>query len=143
MRVLVDADACPVKRLVVDEARRRGLSVVMVCDTSHQICDGYSQVVTVDKGADSADLALANLLLPGDVVVTQDYGVAALALGKGAKAISQNGLVYTAQNMDALLFERHMGQKARRQNLRTRGPKKRSAKDDEAFLQNFIGLLND
>ena len=142
MRVLVDADACPVKGIIVAEAKKRGLSVTMVCDTCHKIADGYSSVVTVDKGADSADLALANLLLPGDAVVTQDYGVAALALGKGAKAINPSGLVYDAKNMDTLLFERHMGQKARRQNVRTKGPKKRSAKDDEAFLQNFIKLLD-
>ena len=112
MRILVDADACPVKGIVVEMARQRGIPVLMVTDTSHRIQDGYSQVITVDKGRDSADLRLANEMEPGDIVVTQDFGVAALALGKGCRALNQNGLVFTGQNMDQLLFERYVGQKS-------------------------------
>lgn len=88
MRILVDADACPVKGIVVEMARQRGIPVLMVTDTSHRIQDGYSQVITVDKGRDSADLRLANEMEPGDIVVTQDFGVAALALGKGCRALN-------------------------------------------------------
>lgn len=141
MRILVDADACPVKGIVVEMARQRGIPVLMVTDTSHRIQDGYSRVITVDKGRDSADLRLANEMEPGDIVVTQDFGVAALALGKGCRALNQNGLVFTGQNMDQLLFERYMGQKVRRAGRRTQGPGKRTAQQDAAFRQALAGLL--
>ena len=141
MRILVDADACPVKEQIVRAARRRGLEVVMVCDTSHQLSDGYSRVVTVDKARDSADLKLCNLLAPGDLVVTQDYGVAAMALGKGARALHQNGMEYTADNIDRLLFERHLGQKVRRAGGRSGRVKKRTAADDRAFEEALERML--
>ena len=91
MKILVDADACPVKEIIVRQAKKRGIPVVMLLDTSHILNDGYSKVITVDKGRDSVDIRLANLLEAGDIVVTQDFGVAALALGKRAKAMNQNG----------------------------------------------------
>ena len=94
MKILVDADACPVKEIIVRQAKKRGIPVVMLLDTSHILNDGYSKVITVDKGRDSVDIRLANLLEAGDIVVTQDFGVAALALGKRAKAMNQNGMVY-------------------------------------------------
>ncbi len=133
MTIYVDADACPVKEIIVQVAREYSLSVVMVLDTSHEWEDGYSQVVTVDRGRDGADIALINRTQKGDLVVTQDYGVAALALGKGASALNQNGLIYSSQNMDRLLFERHLGQKGRRAGGRTGNMRKRSALDDENF----------
>lgn len=133
MRILVDADACPVKAVITHLAKRHSIAVVMVLDSSHVFSDGYSEVVTVDTGRDSADLYLANLMRAGDIVVTQDYGVAAMALGKGARALNQDGLVYDADNMDRLLFERHLGQKVRRASGRTRGVKKRTAEMDAQF----------
>lgn len=142
MKILVDADACPVKELIASGAKARGLAVVMVCDNSHEIDDGYSKVITVDRGADSADMALVNLVKRGDVVVTQDFGVAAMALSKGAAAISQNGMVYDDSNLDRLLFERFLGGKLRRAGGRTRGPKRRAQAQDEAFRQAFAALLD-
>ena len=130
MKILVDADACPVKEIIVRQAKKRGIPVVMLLDTSHILNDGYSKVITVDKGRDSVDIRLANLLEAGDIVVTQDFGVAALALGKSAKAMNQNGIVYDDRNMDQLLFERHLGQKIRRAGGRTAGAKKRTRSDD-------------
>lgn len=141
MKILVDADACPVKEIIVREAKARSLRVIMVCDTAHEIRDGYSETVTVDKGADSADLKLISLGGPGDIVVTQDYGVAAMALGKGMKAVNQNGLIYTADNIDRLLFERFLGKKVRRSGGRTKNMKKRSAEDDAAFERALRQLL--
>ena len=141
MRILVDADACPVKELILREAKRRSLPVLMIHDTSHELSDGYSQSITVDKGADSADLKLINLLSPGDLVVTQDFGVAAMALGKGAAALSQNGLISTSGNIDRLLFERHVGKKLRRAGKHGPNPKKRTSADDDAFLAAFLRLL--
>lgn len=143
MRILVDADACPVKGILVAEAKRRGIPVVMVIDTSHELHDGYSTVITVDQGRDSADIRLANQMKPGDIVVTQDFGVAAMALGKGCRALNQNGLIFTAENMDRLLFERHVGQRVRRAGKRTKGPHKRTEAEDEAFCQALCTLLED
>lgn len=142
MRIFVDADACPVKELIVKQAKTRRIPVVMVMDTSHLYRDGYSQIVTVDKGADSADFKLISLLAPGDLVVTQDFGVAAMALGKGALALGQSGLVYDHENIDRLLFERHLGKEVRRAGGRTAPVKKRSPSDDKAFAAALVRLLD-
>ncbi|MCL2565912.1 MAG: YaiI/YqxD family protein [Defluviitaleaceae bacterium] len=141
MQILVDADACPVKEIIVRLAKEHKLLVTMLIDTSHQINDGYSRVITVDKKADSVDFALMGLLKSGDIVVTQDYGLAAMALGKGAKVINQNGLIYTNNNIDRLLMERHLGAKARRSGKRTKGPAKRTKEDDERFERAFRGMV--
>lgn len=141
MQVLVDADACPVRRAIVEKARARGVPVIMLADTSHMLGDGYSTVITVDKGRDSVDIRLANLVCRGDIVVTQDFGVAAMALGKGAFALAPSGMEYTAENIDRLLFERHLGQKARRAGKKTDTMRKRTKADDTAFVKSFCRLL--
>ena len=141
MKILVDADACPVKHIIVKVAKEYKIPVTMFIDTSHIIDDGYSEVITVDKSRDSVDIALVNKTSNGDIVVTQDYGVAAMALGKRAKAINQNGLVYSDGNIDKLLFERHLGQKVRRSGGRTSGPRKRTKEDDMKFEDSFRKLL--
>ena len=142
MKILVDADACPVKEIIVRLAKQREVPVTMLIDTSHQINDGYSTVVTVDKQADSVDFALMGLLARDDVVVTQDYGLAAMVLGKGAQVINQNGMLYTNDNIDKLLMERHIGAKVRRGGGRTKGPAKRTKEDNEQFESAFIKLLD-
>ena len=133
MVILVDADACPVKNIIVKVAKEFKSKVIMFIDNSHVLNDGYSEVVTVDKGRDSVDIALINRAKSGDIVVTQDYGVAAMAIGKGAKALNQNGLIYSAKNIDMLLFERHMSQKERRAGRRSSGPAKRKEKNNIDF----------
>ena len=141
-RILVDADACPVKEIILSMAKRRNIPVTMVIDTSHELDDGYSTVVTVDKGSDSADYAIANMATCHDIVVTQDYGLAAMILAKGASAIDQNGMVYTSENIDNLLERRYIGQKIRRGGGRTKGPKKRTREDDERFEDAFGRILH-
>jgi len=113
----------------------------MMIDTSHQLNDGYSTVVTVAKQADSVDFALMGLLTRDDVVVTQDFGLAAMVLGKGARAVNQNGLIYTNDNIDKLLMERHIGAKVRRGGGRTKGPAKRTKEDNERFETAFVKML--
>ena len=137
----MDADACPVKEIVVRAARARHIPVTMLIDTSHELDDGYSTVVTVDKQKDSVDFALMNRLTKNDIVVTQDYGLAAMVLGKGARVLDQNGRVYTDDNIENLLMDRHMGQKIRRAGGRTKGPPKRTKEDDAKFEQAFVALL--
>ena len=141
MKILVDADACPVKQIIERIARSRKVPVVMVVDTSHVLTSDYSEIIMVDQAQDSADICLANLVAQGDIVVAQDYGVAAMALGKGAAALNQNGLIYTDSNIVQLLFERHLGQKSRRTGKRTAAVKKRTSSDDEAFESALIHLL--
>lgn len=148
MTILVDADACPVKEQVVRLAKARGIPVVMLIDTSHVLHDGYSKVITVDKARDSVDFALIQRTHAGDVVVTQDFGVAAMALSVGARALNQNGLIFTAENMDALLMERHVSAKIRRAGRRiagapTRNPHKRTREDDARFEEALRGLLDE
>lgn len=141
MKILVDADACPVKEIIVRVAKKYNIPVIMLIDTSHEIDDGYSTVITVDKARDSVDIALINLVTTGDIVVTQDYGVAAMALGKEVKALNQNGMIYSDKNIDRLLFERHLGQKIRRSGGRTSHIKKRTQEDDERFERALISLI--
>ena len=141
MKILVDADACPVKEIIVRLAKQRNISVTMLIDTSHQLNDGYSAVITVDKQADSVDFALMGMLIREDIVVTQDFGLAAMVLGKGARAVNQNGLIYTNENIDKLLMERHIGAKVRRGGGRTKGPAKRTKEDNERFEAAFVKLL--
>lgn len=142
MKILVDADACPVKNIIVNEARVRKLPVFMFIDTSHEINDGYSTVFMVDKAKDSADFALIAKAQSGDIVVTQDFGVAAMALSIGAFAVNQNGLVFDSDNIGALLNERHISQKIRRGGGRTANSPRRTKADDEKFKYAFKTLLD-
>lgn len=133
MKILVDADACPVKNIIINVAKEFNIKVTMFIDTSHELNDGYSDIVVVDKGKDAADMALIKNVSRNDIVVTQDYGVAAIALPNGASALNQNGLIYTDENIDMLLYERYIGQKIRNSGKRTKGPKKRTKENDIDF----------
>lgn len=143
MKILVDADACPVKEIIVRIAKGHGIPVTMLMDTCHALDDGYSTVIIVDKGRDSADLRLVSLIEPGDLVVTQDYGVAAMSLSRGAAALNQNGMVYGADNMDRLLFERALGQKIRRAGGRAGKNKKRTGEDDRSFERELEKMIRE
>ena len=142
MTVYVDADACPVTRIVERVCRESGTACVLLCDEHHVLQSDYSEIRVVSSGMDAVDLALINLCRHGDAVVTQDYGVAALALGKGAMAIHQSGRWYTDENIDTLLMERHLAKKARRSGKHhLKGPAKRTADDDRRFEESFSRLL--
>ena len=144
MTVFVDADACPVTRLTEEIAKKHSIPVMLLCDTNHLLTSEYSEVRIIGAGADAVDLALINLCQSGDIVVTQDYGVAALALGKGAKAIHQSGRWYTEENIDDLLMERHLAKKARKSSKNhLKGPTKRSKEDDLLFADSFERMLQE
>ena len=119
-------------------AKERGLECIIVCDNTHSIEKDGAKTIVVDKGADSADCKIANLTEKGDVIITQDYGLAALVLGKGGKALNQNGLIYTESNIDNLLFTRFVGKKERLAGNRTKGPKKRTHQNDIDFLKSLL-----
>lgn len=140
MRILVDADACPVKDIIVKLAKHKQLEVLMFFDTSHQYQDGYSTSIQLDKGADSVDYALINRTMTGDIVVTQDYGLASMALSKQAIPIHPNGRIFTNDNILGLLTRRATNQKLRKKHLK--GPKKRTKDDDQRFENALQSLLN-
>lgn len=143
LRIYVDADACPVVSIVEKLARKYEIPVVLLCDTNHILESSYSEVKVIGAGADAVDYALIGLCHKGDIVVTQDYGVAAMALGKGAYAIHQSGKWYTEENIDRMLMERHLAKKARRATKKNhlKGPKKRTSEDDERFEASFDMLI--
>ena len=143
MHIYVDADACPVIEIVERIAKSHNIAVTLLCDTNHYLTSDYSEVVYVGAGADAVDFKLISLCKMGDLVVTQDYGVAAMALSKGAYAIHQSGKWYTNENIDLMLMERHISKKARRASSKNhmKGPRKRSDKDDYNFEVSFERLV--
>ena len=143
MRIYVDADACPVILIVEQVAEKNNIAVTLLCDTNHVLDSDYSEVKIIGAGADAVDFALINLCGKNDIVVTQDYGVAAMALGKGAYAIHQSGKWYTDENIDQMLMERHLSKKARRASGKNhlKGPKKRTEEDDVRFKRSFEKLV--
>ena len=143
MQIFVDADACPVVRIVEEVAEKYRIDVTLLCDTNHILSSDYSEVIVVGAGADAVDYKLISICHKGDIVVSQDYGVAAMALGKGAYAIHQSGKWYTNDNIDQMLMERHLNKKARRSSHKNhlKGPKKRTEEDDERFAQSFEKLV--
>ena len=143
MQIFVDADACPVVGIVETIAEKYNISNTLLCDTNHVLSSAYSEVVVVGAGADAVDYKLISICHKGDIVVSQDYGVAAMALGKGAYAIHQSGKWYTDDNIDQMLMERHLSKKARRSSRKchVKGPKKRTEEDDERFAQSFEKML--
>lgn len=140
MHILVDADACPVKEIIEKIGSELNIPITMFIDTSHILKSSYSKIITVGQDPDAVDLALINHSKKGDIIVTQDYGVASLALGKGAFAIHQSGMEYTLMNIDQLLFERHLSQKQRKHGHRTGHAKKRTMDDDLRFEKAFRAL---
>jgi uncharacterized protein YaiI (UPF0178 family) len=140
--IYIDADACPVTHIAEEIARRHGIPVTILCDTNHVMYSETSTVKLIGAGADAVDLALINLCKAGDIVITQDYGVAALALGKGALAVHQSGKCFTDDNIGGLLMDRHLAKKARRSGKHhLKGPAKRTEEDDRRFAESFERLI--
>lgn len=141
MRIIVDADSCPVKEIIEEVAKKYSLPVVMVCNLNHNITSTYSQVIVVDGNSQAADLAIANMAVVKDIVVTQDYGLASMVLGKKANAISPGGTIYSLDNIDTLLMQRHINFKARQAGVKIPNTKKRTKLDDNKFRNNLIKLI--
>ena len=143
MIIYVDADACPVVRIVERLAAQYHIPCTLLCDTNHVLHSDYSEVIVVGAGADAVDFKLITLIKPGDICVTQDYGVAAMALGKGCFCIHQSGKWYTDENIDQMLMERHLAKKARRGSSKhhLKGPARRTEADDLRFAEAFEKLI--
>lgn len=140
-KVLIDADGCPVVELTIAAAKRFGLPVLLICDTSHIMQREGAETITVSKGADAVDFVLVNRVAKGDIVVTQDYGLAAMVLAKRGIPLDQNGRIYSEENIEGLLHGRHVAKKIRQSGGRMKGPKKRRVEDNIAFEKALEQLL--
>ncbi len=140
MKILIDGDGCPVIDLTIKIAKKFNIDVIIMCDTSHIFNKDGAKTMVFSKGADSVDFALINTVQKEDIVITQDYGLAAMAINKASYVINQNGLIYTDDNIDMLLYNRHISKKIRKNGGRTKGPKKRSKENDIDFENTLIEI---
>ena len=141
MKVLIDADGCPVVDIALSACKQFQISCLILCDTAHQMLREGAQTLVFDKGADSVDFALVNRVQPGDVVITQDYGLASMCLSRRARVLHQDGWEYTEYNIQALLFQRSESRKYRASGGRIKGPAKRKPEQDTAFKNAIYSLL--
>lgn len=142
MRVLIDADACPVVDITLQLCRAHQVSCILLCDTAHELNRDGATTLVFDKGADSVDFAIANRVCAGDIVITQDYGLASMCLAKRARVLHQDGWEYTQWNISGLLEQRHAARKFRASGGRTKGPSKRTAAQNEAFSHALQQILH-
>lgn len=133
MQIYIDADACPVVDETLALAESFSLPCTLLCDTSHQIERSGARTVVCSKGADSVDFTLVNLIAKGDLVITQDYGLASMCLARGAFVMHQDGFFYTAENIDSLLLARHTAAKLRRARGRFKSIPKRTREQNQTF----------
>jgi uncharacterized protein len=142
LKILIDADGCPVVDITVRIAKENNTECIILCDTSHFFEKEGASTIMVSKGADSVDFKLVNMLEPGDLAVTQDYGLAAMCLARRAVPVSQDGMVYNDDNIDGLLMSRHNAKKIRESGGRLKGNSKRHSDQDAAFEEKLRALIS-
>lgn len=141
IKIMIDSDASPVKDIVIDEAKKHGLKVVLVASYAHystKIHPAHVETIYVDSAKEAADYRIMQLLQKDDILITQDYGLASLALGKKAKVLHHKGFEYDNDNIANLLESRYISAKIRKSGKRTKGPKPFTREDAETFRR----LLN-
>lgn len=142
MKIFVDADGCPVVDIAIKVAKENIIHIIVVKNYAHKINDSYAEIVTVDISRDSADYYIVNKAAKGDIVVTQDYGLAAMCLSKGSIPINQNGLIISPDNIDGMLNRRHLNQQLRRQKIYNSKFKKRNPLADLEFEKSLRNLIS-
>ncbi|AZS14470.1 YaiI/YqxD family protein [Paenibacillus lutimineralis] len=143
-RIVVDADSCPVKREIVETAHDFGAQVLMVSSYDHELrAEQGVQIIHVDRSSQSADMYIANHIVKDDIVVTQDYGLAALTIAKHCRTLSPRGELFHPGNIDYLLERRHYHAKARRGGRYAKGPKPFTDADRAHFQYMLSKLLQD
>lgn len=140
MKILIDGDGCPVIDIAISVGKKFNMDIIIMCDTSHIFNKEGAKTMVFSKGADSVDFALINTVQKEDIVITQDYGLAAMAINKAKYVINQNGLIYNNENIDRLLYSRHISKKIRNSGGRVKGPKKRTKEDDINFERILIQI---
>lgn len=141
MKILIDADGCPVVAETTTIAKEENIECIVICDTSHIFNIEGIETITVSKGENSVDFKLVNMLCVGDIVITQDYALAAMCLSKKATVINQNGLIYNDDNILSLLNQRHIAQKIRRGGGRLRGAPPRNQSQNESFISTLKKVI--
>ena len=142
--IIVDADACPVVDSIARLALQAEIPVVLIANIAHRLPDYPGvEAINVDNESQAVDMAIVNRVKPRDIVVTQDFGLASIVLGKGAKAISPRGLIYRNDNIESLLLQRHISAKIRLSGGRTKGPKAFKREDLDKFERNLSKLINE
>ncbi|WP_424766218.1 YaiI/YqxD family protein [Paenibacillus sp. sgz302251] len=140
--IVVDADACPVKAEIGETATQFSTPVLMVASHDHRLTPQPGvQLVQVDRSNQSVDLYIVNHIVRGDIVITQDFGLACIAIGKGAIVLSPRGEQYTDENIDYLMERRHELAKRRRSGGKSRGPKAMNHEDRDRFQQKLTKVL--
>lgn len=142
MKIFIDGDGCPVTDIVIKTAKKYDIPVVLICDTAHFGNRDDCETVIVSKGADSVDFTLINKACPGDIAVTQDYGLGAMCLAKSIYAINQNGFLYTDKNIDSMLLRRHIGKEIAKRGGRGARIRKRRYEDDIHFEECLVELID-
>lgn len=142
MRILVDADACPSINLITQIAVDNNIELYLYSDSTHNIINEYANVITLDKRCQSVDIVIANEIKKEDLLITQDFGLATMALAKKALVVHPKGIIYTDNNIDQLIFERYINNKSRKQNIHIKGPKKRKEEDNTNLINSLKKCLN-
>lgn len=132
-QLLIDADCCPVVNIAIEVALEYGVATTLFVDTAHYMEREHAVTITVPKGPDAVDFKIVNTLQKGDMVITNDYGLAALCIAKRAYVLTANGRELDGTNIDQLLNIRYEAAKFRKSGGRTKGPKKRTTENDEKF----------
>lgn len=141
MKIVIDGDACPSISIIEKIAKEESIEVLIFCDIHHYINSDYSTVKVVDSGFQSVDMHVVNNAFEHDIVITQDYGVAAMCLPKKTFVLNPKGYRYTDENISRLLEERHLSQKIRRGGGKTLNPKKRSKEDETRLIVNLKKII--
>ncbi len=141
MKIYIDADGCPVVKNTLKIAEKFNIPCVIICDTAHRIEHDGVETIVVEKGADSVDFRLVNLIQKGDIAITQDYGLAAVCLSKQAIVFNQDGKEYTSEIISGLLEFRAVSKRIRQSGGRLKGMPKRTGEQDMAFEKALRELL--
>ena len=142
-RIIVDADACPVKQEIIHIGQETLASVIFVASFAHYMSNFEgAKIIYVDQSDQSADLYIANMIRQGDIIITDDYGLAAILLKPSVRVLSFRGVEFTNENIQSLLSSRHESAKLRRGGQKTKGPKPFTKEDRENFVESLRKILN-
>ena len=144
MRIIIDGDACPqqVKEICEQAAKEYGIDLIIVADMDHYIVSDF-QIIVVEKGRDSADYKIVRIFKEGDILITHDYGLASLVLGKATAVIHTAGFFINKNNIDSLLQSRYISERIRKQGGKTKGPSRRKKEQNEIFKKCLYKVLNE
>lgn len=144
--VLVDADACPnqIKKAILEISNFYEYKVFFIASYSHAT-DQYrnAEWILVDSEPEAVDMYIVNHSIEGNVVITQDHGLASLLVSKGVYVISPRGKRFTDEEMPSLLQSRYYSSKLRRSGHRTKGPSRFTQEDAERFSESFKNIFSD